>query len=848
MKEPLDVHAFKIVSKLLIILVIGSLALFFYSEFTGTNLVLPWQINVTYFPKPLFLEYFKVKNQPIGFYVDQYINWQHYGVGNMRFIEWPTYLVLGTVLLFFTLICTVVTYFKRFWYLITLGVMIFLVIQFKIDELLFLGAYGNYFALAVLITGTYFFHAIRPEASLTTRLLVIGLLTALFAASASFFGESESIGLTAISYGLRVPVIIALLFMVFVAGQNIYSILKVTTVKGGSGKNNLFHFITFGLIYNAVLILLFLNRRGEIDFELTLINPYTILIVSTISAYYSFDFRLGEHNGILPLPLLKKWVLPIMFVCTLTLIAYAKLTANDPLVESLEYGIILSHLALGSTYFIASFVNFTPLILQNLSVHKVYFKPSIAPNFLIGLVAFAATVALIFYVNFYPYYQLQAGLYNVLGDISEHKENDLLAEQYYKQGVAFDFVNFKSNFQAAKYNRENRNPVGVIQSMRNTFFKNSTGKGHISLANYYNAQNQQFNALFELKEAKHKLLSKEVNNNLAFTYRQLTVFDSAYLLLKANYKFNKDVLASSNLLALGTELPTIVNSDSSNYLMSDNDLRSRSNATALANLNGTKINFNLALAQDTFLLQDDLFYLVNSSLNLKNETDSSKIDAIDYYLSNPYNAVLKKHLLKAKALQLYELGQVNSAFQTLELLIATDNQESANYNFMLGVWALQQKQKRLSNDFLNVASAQGYDQKAIAVVQSIVSNDDMQKFTSPVTTNFAKIKTNATIENLTSIANANAFDESTTLGAIEALRTLNVSKQVLYEIFVETHRINKYSITIFQEYILSAVDAGLSKYALDGLQELSMLMSTSAFDSFDGLVRQQIEQKRNQFF
>lgn len=848
MKESLDVKAFKIVSTLLIILVCGSLVLFFYAEFTGTDLVLPWKTDVTYFPKPLFLEYFKIEGQSVGFYVDQYANWQNYTVGNMRYIEWPTYLILATVLLFLLLICTAVTYFKRFWYLITLGVMIILTLQFKIDQLLLWGDYGNYLALAILILSTYFFHAIKPEVSLSTRLSVIGLLLVLFVIIAGAFSETEAIGLTAISYGLQLPVILALLFIVFVAGQNIYSILKVTTAKGGSGKNNLFHFIMFGVIYNAVLILLFLNKRGEIDFELTLINPYIILIISTISAYYSFDIRLAKQKGIMPLTLLKKWIFPIMFVCTLTLIAFAKLSANDPLVESLEYGIILIHLALGSTYFIASFVNFTPLILKNLSVHKVYFKPTVAPNFLIALVAFAATVSLIFYVNFYPYYQMQAGLYNVLGDLSEHKENDLLAEQYYKQGVAFDFVNFKSNFQAAKYDRVNRNPVGFIQSMQNTFFKNSSGKGHVALSNYYNSQNQQFNTLFELKEAKNKLISKEVNNNLAFTYRQLTVYDSAYLLLKANYKLNNDQLASSNLLALGTELPNIVNSDSLINLMPINDLRFRSNAAALANINGTKIKFNLALAQDTFLLQDDLFYLVNSSLNLKNETDSTKIDAIDYYLSNPYNGKLKNQLLKAKALQLYALGQVNSAFQILELLIVTDNQESANYNFMLGVWALQQKQKRLSNDFLRTASEQGYDKKQIELIQKIILNDDMLIYSRPVKTNLEKLKANANIEYLTLMASANAFDESTTLEAIEALRMLKADNQVLYEIFVETHSINKYSIPIFQGYILSAIDAGLSKYALEGLLELSELMPTSAFDNFDRIVKQRIEQKRNQLF
>jgi hypothetical protein len=848
LKNNVDVRAFKLVGMLLGILVFGSLALFFYAEFIGTDLVLPWQINVTYFPKPVFLEYFKTNSQPIGFYVDQYINWQHYGVGNMRFIEWPAYALLGSVLLGLLFICTAVTYFKRFWYLVTVGVLILLILQLKIDELLLWGDYGNYLALGILIVGTYFFHAIKPNTPLSIRLLTIGLLMSLFAASASIFGLTDATGLTVISYGLQLPVILALLFMVFVAGENIYSILKVTTAKGGSGKNNLFHFITFGIVYNAILILLFLNKRGEIDFELILINPYLLLIVSAISAYYSFDLRLEKQQGILPLTILKYWVYPILFVCTLTLIVFAKITANDPLVEALEYGIIISHLAMGSAYFVSSFVNFTPLILQNLRVSKVYYKPTVAPNFLIGLVAFASTAALVFYVNFYPYYQLQAGLYNALGDISEYKEDDLLAEQYYKQGVAIDFVNFKSNFQVAKYEKENKNPVGVIQSMQNTFFKNGSGKGFVTLGNYYNSQNQQFNTLFALKEAKSEIISKEVNNNLAFTQRQLTAYDSAYVLLKSNQENYRDELANPNLLALATELRSIVDSDSLIFAMSTNDIRTKSNAVALANFNETKIDFSIELAQDTFLLQDDLFYLFNSSLNLGSKSDSAKINALDYYLSNPYNGVLKKHLLKAKAIQLYELGQVNKAFQVIELLAVIDNQEASNYNFMLGVWALHQNQRQLSYDFFNTASEQGFDKEQITAIQKAVLNFEIPVFTSPVQFDYLKIDKSANIEQLKFIASANAFDETTTLAAIDNLRNLELSDQDCYDILMEAHRINKYSIPLFQEYILIAVDTGLSNYALEGLVELSKLMPTEAFEKFNEFVKKRIDQRRNLIF
>ena len=852
MKGSADIRVFKFLSWTLVVLAVATIVLYFYAEQNGSDLVLPWHINTTYFPKPLFLEYFKSNGQPIGFYVDQYINWQQYTVGNMRFIAWPNWILLGSVLLCLWLISTVVTYFKRFWYLVTIGLLIVLLLQMNLSELLLWGAYGNYLALGLLIIGTYFFHAIKPNASLAIRLLTIGLMLGLYILLVNLFGETSQAGLTVISYGLPVPIILALLFILFVAGENIYSILKITTAKGGNGKNNLFHFIIFGIIYNSILILLFLNRRGQIDFESDFISPYTILIISSISAYYSFSLRLEKYKGIIPISVLKQWIYPSLSLCTFSLLTYAHLTTNDSLVEALEYGIIISHLAIGSTYFIASFINFTPIILQNLSAYKVYYKPSVAPPFLIRLVSMISILALIFFVNFYPYYQMNAGLYNARGDLSEQKEEILLAEQYYRQGVAMDFINFKSNFQVAKYERANDNAVGAIQHLRNTFFKNNSGKGYVTLSNYYNSKNQQFNALFELKEAKERIESKEVNNNLAFTYRQFTNYDSAYLLLRENLNDHKDELAKSNLLALSEELPSLNRTDSLILVLSTDNVRSKSNAISLANKNESELDFKLALTKDTLLLQDDLFYLFNASLNFTQNPDSVKIDAIDYYLSNPYNGALKSFLLKAKALQLYELGQVNHAFELIELLKSIDNQQSAHYNFILGVWSLHQNQRQLSNDYFKLAADQGIDQQQITSIQNAVLGIEIPFFKSSVQSNFERANlgddSTETINQLVAIANSNAFDEPTTFAAIEALRKLNMSDQDIYGIFVTAHRINIYSVPIFQGYILSAINAGLSKFALESMDNLSSVMPLEAFVSFRKFVNSELEKRRNQLF
>ncbi len=852
MNNSTDISLFKYLSQILIGLVIAFVAVYFYAYYIGDSLALPWHVNTSYFSKPLYLEYFQSRGETIGFYVDQYINWQQYSVGNMRLVAWPGWVLLISVILTLWVISTAVTYFSRFWYLVSMGVLILILMQMNLIELQLWGDYGTYLAMGLLILSTYFFHAIRPSSSLTLRLFGMGGIILVYLLLIYLFSETTHVALTVISHGLYAPIILTVLFLIFIAGENIYSILKVSTAKGGKGKQNLFHFIVFGLTYMTLIILFFLNRRGKIDFELSFISPYIILLVSAVSAFFSFEPRFENQKGLLPISILKQWVFPSMFLTTMALIVYARLTANDPLLDSLEYAIIITHLAIGAVYFVATFINFTPMILQNLDVSKVFYKPVAAPMFLMGFGSMVFITALVFYVNFYPYHQMRSGMYNVLGDLSEQKGEALLAEQYYKQAITYDFINFKSNFQVAKYEKQNNNPVKTIESLQNTFFKKASGKGYTTLGNYYNSKNQAFNTLFTLKEAKKDIESKEVNNNLAFTYRQFNYYDSAYLLLQENWKGEKDNLTKSNLLALSTELPELGSADSLIRTLFSEDTRAKANSQALANNNNLALDYKIEKAKDTFLLQDELFLLYNAGISPTSSGDSTLIDVIDYYLSSRYNTGLRSYLYVAKAIQLYKFGQINQAFQLLELLKFIDNGRAANYNFMLGVWALHQNQRLLSNDYLNLSAQQGFDQKEISRVQNAVLGTEIPVYQSPLGRDFELLKSQADsaqgLHLLEIIARSNAFDESLTLKSIEEMSKLGATQQSIYEILVESHRINKYSVPIFQEYILSAVNTGLSKYALAGLSELAGLMPQEAYVNFKSFVEQQIEERRNQVF
>ena len=852
MKKATDILIFKFFSRAFLGMVFLSFGLYIYAQLTGDGLVLPWSIKPIYFPKPLFIEYFQMAGESIGFYIDQYVNWQRYETINLRFVNWSGWLLLTVLVLLFWTLLTAVTYFSRFIYFVSVGLLILLALQLNLEELQLWGVYSTYVLLGIIIIGTYFFHTVKPNSSLGLRVLVFGVLLTLFTACVALFGKASYPASTLIQFGLFTPIALSIIFMIFVAGQNIFSVIKLTTLRNSNGKQSLFHFITFGLIYNILMILLFLSRRGKIDFELVFIDPQILLVISAVSAFYSFELRFEKYQGILPIKVLKNWIYPLFFVLTLTLFAYAELNANDALVDGLEYLILITHLALGAAYFIAAFINFTPLILKKLEVWKVFFKPNTTPMFLINLASLLFIVAIAFYINLYPYYQLRAGIYNAQGDISALKEQHLLAEQYYRQGVLMDFVNFKSNIQVAHYESEKENAVETIEHIQNTFFKKASGKGYTRLSNYYNSKNQLFNTLFILKEANQRINSKEVINNLAFTYYQFQYYDSAYITLNRNWVENSDLPSQANLLALSTELSSPTEVDSLLSLISYDDIGATINGLALANLNQTKLDLTIEKEPDTLLLQNELFLLINHGLNHLVEPDSAKIDLIDYYLSSPYNAELKPSLDQIKAIQLYQMGLINKAFQLVEELKILDGRNVGHYNYMLGIWALHQNQIELANSYFNSASNQGFPPSEIQKVQDIVKSGEIPSYENRLTSSLKNdivlttdsLKINLILEKL---AGLNAFDETTVLDCIKKLKLRDYPIERLYNLLLESHNLNTYSVPIFQAYVLSAVDNGLSRFALEGLSELSTMMPPKAYQNFARYVNQQIEVRRNQF-
>ena len=65
-----------------------------YALIIGDNLALPWEIETTFKTRPLLLEYFQLKGQAAGLYIDQIISWQKFTTGVILYLGWPETILL----------------------------------------------------------------------------------------------------------------------------------------------------------------------------------------------------------------------------------------------------------------------------------------------------------------------------------------------------------------------------------------------------------------------------------------------------------------------------------------------------------------------------------------------------------------------------------------------------------------------------------------------------------------------------------------------------------------------------------------------------------------------------------
>ena len=800
-----------------------------YALIIGDNLALPWEIETTFKTRPLLLEYFQLNGQAAGLYIDQIISWQKFTTGDILYLVWPETILLIAFYLSLVTITTLVSYFDRFSYFMVSGVVVFTLIQLRLEELGISDPYLTYGAIGGYFIVTYLFQSFFPEAKLWKRLLCSLLLFGALITTIMLFTNVADPHLVTLSYGILGPIIFVTIFILFIAGDNIFSLFKLTTQGSSNGKNSLKHFSIIGSIYVALAILLFLQRTGYTEIDIYFLNPYVFLVFSVISAFFCIERKLEAMAVDIDLKLIRYWLFPVGASLTFCLIAWAHLSVNDSIINAMEWIIIISHMTFGLAFFTYALINFIPPLISNLEVWPIFFKGLRTPILMVRLLAFILFLGGIFYLENRPYYQVKSGQFSMLASLAEEIDNELLTDQYYKQSVYLDFYNFKANYGLTRLAEGERELNEVPSQLRSILEASNSPKARVAFANYYAERdllNRELTALMNTVESQ---TSGQVKNNLGLSHYRYSNYDSAYRYFEGN-DGKSAVVSEANLAALNYDLAARVNFDTTvNYKHTD-AIHVMINRQALANAQGNTIPFNLELDKDTLLLKEELFYLYNAALNQASTDHEQKLSAINFYLSSAKNNIYSNFLLIAKAIALYNSGEINQAFTTIEIAIAAGQASAGFPYFIKAVWAFDQGQAAMTIESLEAAQKNGYNEPQVKIfideikaVNSYTEKADISELLHTLEKEKVNLDSSDYISRLKSIALKNAFDEETTLSAIQSLELANITEHEIYEILLEVININVNSSKLLEQYIYQCAKTGLSNFGRTALSKIEAL-------------------------
>lgn len=811
---------------------------FLRSWFLGTEIGLPWQISTSYQTQPLLLNYFDIDGEPGGIFVDQILTLQRYFTNDIGFSELDHILLFSAFCTTLILLTAFISFLDRSSYLLAAGAISLMLTQMQLEELLVFPQYLTYAVIGIFLFSSYYFQAFKTEATVTIRLAVSCLAFCVLGAVIYINSPVVNVPVIAMSYGILGPLMLCLLWLLFIAGENIYSIFKITTLAQ-KGTKAIFHFSLLGLIYVGICFLLFYEKENGLPIELDYLDPRILLILSATSAFYSFQQRHQKYNASI-IRLFQYVLYPLGILLILMTYTFGINSLNDSLVDALDWLIIITHMCLGVVYFVYALTNFIPGLLQGLPVWKAFYAGQRTAIITVRLMGFVLCLGSFFYLEYRPFYSAEAAQFNMLGDFANRMGSKDVAKSYYDQAIFNDFNSFKANYTLLHLAESDFDQAEARSRMSGLIKREDHAVGRIKLANDHAQRKRLFQTLETLRSAGSSLNSSKLKNNLGLAYYYYSNYDSAYQQLAST---NSEV-AEANRWATAF-LNKRLRPEQKETAES---LGTRVNQQAVANQNGWTQDFIYELRKDTLAEQNDIYFLYNVASSRFQKDYSPILSAIDYYLNNPKNGRYATFLYTAKAMAHYHNGNVNKAFETIDISINRSLQDSGFETFLKAIWCYDQGLEEQTVEYIFEAQRRGYQEdqikefiRRVQVVRNYEQKADISQALNDALAQFDDKKKQ---EALIRVASINAFDASSTLKAIESLQEMDTDKKLIYDLLLQATRLNDQSPPLLKAYILQCEELNLTSFGDTALDKYSVIAPYEDYFELYKLVYQMREEKR----
>jgi hypothetical protein len=688
-----------------------ALGFMWYSYAEGTSSVIEWQKLQE--QKVIDAEVHSFRLGPFVLNVpgESYIILEHLHGSSIQPNETASYIFLAVVFLAVVVILTIITTLERMWYYVAMGVFIVFLVTLRFEVLGLLGLYNKFtpaIIVALYVVPAFYFNRFRPTTPFVIRLLTFLGITAAVAAAIGFLSNEPLPYYHLVLTSFTGSWIMAILFMIIVAHEIFAGFVYLVT-RGST--RSLQHFLILYAIYFINVLLTLLNELGFIRFDFIFINLFLLLTISSILGIWGFKNREPVYENILPFnPLGAFLFLALGTICFAT-IGHQLGNGNDPGILVLRHAILFSHAAYGLIFLFYVLSNFGQLLSDNGAVFKVLYKPIRMPYFTYALAGFISMVAIVIYANWRSYvYNSFSAFYNTAGDFYALQDNEVFSKAFYQKAANHGVHNHRSNYALASINTAANNFEGAHENYEAANALRATEYSLANSANLFVRESDFIKGISEYQRNLKKLPSSAaLLNNLGVAYIKRRNYDSAvFYLSKAREQQLTKTSAETNFFGLAAAELLPLKADSIYKTFNNPSPATLSNVYALASVTRSSVNLNVdPLAEK----QLDLYTatLLNNYIILNaKKLDSAFTNKAFRIASAPENIKFSEALKASLAFAYYHQGNIAKALEILAEQVYLSQSYQGKFNYIMGLWALEQNNGELAASYFNYADTYDY--------------------------------------------------------------------------------------------------------------------------------------------
>lgn len=656
---------------------------------------------------------------------DNYLILEYFNGSAMELNVFMLLTFIGILFFAVITILTVVSQLDRFWYFLGIGLFIVFIATLRLDALSIFGQRNQSITIGIVslfVLLSFYFQALNKSVSFIWRFVAFGILAVISGIAIYFFSSVEYPMLHLAVTGYSIAMVLSILFILMVAHEIPAAFVYI--VSQGNTKS-LTHFTIISSIYILNVLITCLHELGVIEWHFIYINLYLLLSMSAILGLWGFRLRESLYANMFSFAPFGAYIFVALGTICFITIAQLLGTANDPALHIIRNIIIFSHVGYGIIFITYVLSNFILLLAQNLSVYRILYKPNRMPYITFRIGGLIMTLAFIFYSSWHQYiYNGIAGFYNNVGDLYEFMDKSAIAEAYYEQARNYGFENNHANYALGKLKASRLNFEGAHDSYEWANGRTPTAFSLINEGNIYLSEKDFFESInVSTKAIKRMPGSGEINNNLGYAFGKVHKLDSAFRYLNIARKYNyTNSVAEANFFAFAGLEYLPVKCDSVIKIFDTQATSTLSNALATATAQGQEFSVDVKpLAEKKLNLA--LATLLNNYIvrNVKS-VDSTFLQQAYSIAADSLNSDYSEALKASLAMAYYHNGNVNRALQLLGEQVFYTQDYKGKYNYVMGLWALEQNNAKLAASYFKYAVDDEYkDGKlyyAIALTES----------------------------------------------------------------------------------------------------------------------------------